>query len=52
MYIQGLRPLPPAPFWQQATVDWLTAENCHFFTNTCYFGDLEAPFWVPGAPFW
>ena len=39
-YIQGLRPLPPAPFWQQATVDWLTAEICHFF-------DLKLLFWRP-----
>ena len=52
IYIQGLRPLPPAPFWQQATVDWLTTENWFFFTWNCYFGDLEAPFWVPGTPFW
>ena len=40
MYIQGLRPLPPAPFWQQATVDWLTAGNCHFFV-------VKLLFWRP-----
>jgi len=35
--------------FQQATVDWLTADMGHFSTKKRHFGDLEASFWVPGV---
>ena len=36
-------------------VNWLTGwllKWVTFYTNNCHFGDVEAPFSVPGTPFW
>ena len=48
-----LRASPPAAGpCQKATADRLTTEMEHFFDLKLLFGDLEAPFWVPGTSFW
>ena len=52
MYIVYVTTRSPSAPWQKAAAGRLITEMGNFSFKKCHFGDLEAPFWVPGTPFW